>query len=497
MTFFRLIMKHAYLTAFILGLLSAYAYAPYFIFPIFILAFSFLLKKLNESTSKKQIFILFFCYGMGSGIASMTWIANALLIDGGQFTLLIIPTLLGLGIFFGLFWSLPALLSLTVSAGVYRWLAFACLFVFFEWVRSWLLTGFPWNLIGSVWTNYPYVLQFASAFGVYGLSFITLVTFSSPALLPNKKPLYFSILAMLLVTAGGALRLYQAQNESVFGVRLRLVQPDIEQTLKWNAEKREENISTLLRLSHENNTSISHVIWPESALPYLIELNTTERLRLMSAVRQGGTLITGAMRVVNQSKKQLANSVFLLNDLADIVGYVDKSHLVPFGEYVPFRKWLPLEKIVPIDSDFIAGKGVSTHHIPKAPPASVLICYEIIFPHAVAPKKPRPEWIINVTNDGWYGISAGPYQHLGMAQLRAVEEGLPVARAANTGISAVINPYGIIEKSLPLNQAGVVDSSLPRALPPTVYARYGNVLWLTLTGFIFLCCFIRRKTVKK
>ncbi len=496
-SFYRLIMKHAYLTSFILGLFSAYAYAPYFFFPILILAFSFLIKNLNNGINKRQTAGIFFCYGAGTGITSMAWIANALLIDGGQFALFIAPALAGMGIFFGLFWLFPALFARWVPAGVRRWLAFACFFVFFEWIRSWFLTGFPWNLIGSIWTDYPYVLQFASVFGVYGLSFVTLVAFSSPALLPNKKPLYFSLLLMLLITGGGALRLYQAKNESVFGVHLRLVQPNIAQTLKWNAEKREENISKLLRLSRENNTSITHVIWPESALPYLIELNTTERLRLMSAVRQGGTLITGGLRVVNQAKKQLANSVFLLNDLADIVGYVDKSHLVPFGEYVPLRQWLPLEKVVPIDSDFVAGQGITTHHIPKAPPAAVSVCYEIIFPHAVAPKKPRPDWIINVTNDGWYGLSAGPYQHLGMAQLRAVEEGLPVARAANTGISAVINPYGIIEKSLPLNQAGVVDSSLPRALPPTVYARYGNVLWLTLTGFIFLFCFIRRKTVKK
>lgn len=485
MSLFRFIFTYAKSTAFVLGLISALAFAPFFFFPVLIPAFSFLLKMLNEIKSRKTVIGVFFCYGAGLGIASLSWIVNALMIDNGQFFWLIGPALAGLGLFFGLFWAVPAFLSQFALTAVYRWFSFAAAFVLCEWVRSWLFTGFPWNLIGSVWTAYPPVLQFASVFGVYGLSLITLLLFSSPALLPNKKPPAVSLFIFAFITLGGILRLYQAKNEFVFGVRLRLVQPDIVQSLKWDPRKREEIFDTLIHLSRENNDMITHVIWPESAVPYLIE-QSPERLRLMSAVRQGGTLITGGLRIVNASKRELANSVFIIDHLADIVGYIDKSHLVPFGEYIPLRAILPFQKIVPIESDFVPGKGVSTHFIPKAPPASVLVCYEIIFPHAVAAKKLRPDWIINVTNDGWYGISAGPYQHLGMAQLRAVEEGLPVARAANTGISAVIDPYGKIINALKLGKKGVVDSSLPRAIAPTLYARFGNMplLVLLLTGFI-------------
>ena len=169
----------------------------------------------------------------------------------------------------------------------------------------------------------------------------------------------------------------------------------------------------------------------------------------MGAVRQGGTLIMGGMRAVHPEKRTMANSLFVLNDLAEIQGFYDKSHLVPFGEYVPLRGILPMDKIVPIASDFEAGSGVQTIQVPKAPPAGPLVCYEVIFSGQVVDRKNRPEWLINVTNDGWYGLSAGPYQHLGMAKMRAVEEGLPVVRAANTGVSAVFDGCGRIIDSLP------------------------------------------------
>lgn len=465
------------------GMVGAYAFAPWFVWPALLVALTLLMIFLNAATSKKQIVLFGFSFGFGMGIVSLAWVSNALLIDNGAFAVFIPLVLLGLGCFMGIFFMIPALLSYFVQAGVKRWLAFVCWFVLFEWVRSWFLTGFPWNLIGSIWTNYPVLIQFASVMGVYGLSLMTLLLFTAPALLPHKKPLSISLALVAFIIGGSLIRLYQAIPEDVFGVQLRLVQPNIEQTLKWNPQRAEENMSTLIQLSRENNAKISHVIWPESAVPYLLELNPDERLRLMGAVRQNGTLITGAMRVVNQEKRQLANSIFVIDDMANITGYADKSHLVPFGEYVPLRGILPFDKVVPISSDFVAGNGPTTRHVPKAPPASMLVCYEIIFPRAVVSNTPqRPDWIINVTNDGWYGNSAGPYQHLGMAQLRAVEEGVPVVRVANTGISAVISPYGELLHTLALNQRGVLDSSLPRAIGKTFYATFGNIPLFILCG---------------
>lgn len=481
------------LLAFGLGLIGAAAFAPWFCRPALLIALAGLMFLLNGAVSRKQSALIGFSFGFGIGTVSLAWISNALLVDGGTFALLIPVVISGMGLLMGVFFMMPALLAYQARPGMARWLAFAAGMVLFEWIRSWFLTGFPWNLIGSIWTNCPPLMQFAAVFGVYGLSGLTILTFTAPGLLPAKKPLILSVILTACIYGGGWLRLYQAIPENVFGVNLRLVQPNIAQTLKWNAQKAADNMDQLIRLSHADNGNITHVIWPESAVPYLLEINTGERMRLMSAVRQGGTLITGALRVVNQEKRQLANSIFLINDLADITGYADKSHLVPFGEYVPLRGILPFDKIVPINSDFIAGNGPQTHHIPKAPPASLLVCYEIIFPHAVTETKYRPEWIVNVTNDGWYGNSAGPHQHLGMAQLRAVEEGLPVIRAANTGISAVIDPYGRILKSLPYDRAGILDSPLPRALSKTIYAAYGNYPLLILCFLCLLIVTFRRK----
>ncbi len=491
-----LAQKNSWIKAIILliaGVIGGMAFAPWFIWPLLILALSLLFYFINVAQSKKQAALYGFSFGFGMGFFSLSWISNALLIDGGAFALFIPLALSGLGLLLGIFFMLPAVLACLAHKGTRRWLAFACWFVLFEWVRSWFLTGFPWNLIGSIWTDYPVVLQFAAITGVYGLSLITVLAFTAPALLPNKKPLIISGCIFTIVICGGFIRLYQAIPEDVFGVKLRIVQPNIQQTLKWNPQRAADNMSKLIRLSRKKNGDITHVIWPETAVPYLLENNPDERLRLMGAVRQGGTLLTGAMRIVDREKRQLANSIFVLNDLADIVGYADKSHLVPFGEYVPLRGVLPFDKVVPISSDFVAGNGPETRHVPKAPPASMIICYEIIFPHAVTQGKHRPEWIINVTNDGWYGDSAGPHQHLGMAQLRAVEEGVPVVRAANTGISAVISPYGELLKTLSLNKEGVIDSSLPRAIQTPLYAQIGNIplLILIIAGIIFTS--IKRK----
>lgn len=484
------------LLLFILGLTSAFSFAPYFMLPLLIIGLSVLMYFINTTITRKQLCSFAFIFGFGQGIMSLSWIVNALLIDKA-FIIFIPLVLLGIGSFLGLFFLLPTIFASFAKQGVPRWLAFGGWFTLFEWIRSWFLTGFPWNLIGYIWTNYPPMAQIASFFGVYGLSLITILTFSSFSFWPQKKLIYTSLITLIVCYTVGSLRIYKDPHDFVWGVKLRLVQPNIAQTLKWDPQKAEENFSTLLRLSYSNNTEITHVIWPESAIPFLLEKNETVRLRLMSAVRQGATLITGALRIVDISQKQLANSIFIIDDLANIQGYYDKSHLVPFGEYIPLRGILPLNKIVPINSDFIQGNGPITMQIPKAPTASPLVCYEAIFPHTIVDQQKRPDWILNVTNDAWYGLSAGPYQHLAITQMRAIEEGLPFIRATNNGISAIINPYGEIIASLPLNRQGVLDSSLPKSLPKTIYARFGNSIPLGLAFICVLLAFLQKNKTKK
>lgn len=481
---------------FALGYLSSYAFAPYFYIPLLAIGISVLMFLITIETSKKKITCLSFLFGAGLGVGSLNWICHALLVDGGAYQFLIPLALLGLGLFLGLFFALPAFCASFFKTSVSRWLSFCAFFVFFEWVRSWLFTGFPWNLIGNIWTVSPAMLQFAGLVGVYGLSLLTLLFFTSLALLPQKRYFLTLLIVVCLSFLGGAFHIYESPKEMVWGVQLRLVQPNIKQSLKWDPDRAEENFSTLISLSKENNDKITHVIWPESAMPYYPEIDETARLRLMSAVRQGGTLLAGALRVVDLSKRQLANSLFVFDHLSNIQGYYDKSHLVPFGEYVPFRDVLKIDKLVPIPSDFNKGEGVRTMYIPKAPPVSPLICYEVIFPSEVVDKKKRPEWILNLTNDGWYGLSAGPYQHLSIAQMRAVEEGLPLVRATNNGVSAVINPYGEIIASLDLGEKGVLDSPLPRAGKRTLYSIYGNKIPLTLVLIILIFALLKNRKGK-
>ncbi len=477
----------------VLGCFSSVSFAPSHFLPALFIGLSFLFYTLNTANSKKEAFQYAFYFGFGLGFLSLAWISNALLIDGGTYVLLIPFLLMGLGLLFGLFYAVPASLSCFAQSGFKRLFAFSGLFVFFEWVRSWLLTGFPWNLTGYIWNDVLPILQSASVWGVYGLSLITVLTFSSGAFLPKVKPLLMSMGILVILYGLGLFRLYGASHDMVFGVQLRLVQPNIEQSLKWNPQKAEENLSKLIRLSRENNQNITHVIWPEAAVSFLIDQNEMERLRLMSAIRQGSFLITGGLRGVDPIHKKLSNSLFILDDMTNLISYYDKSHLVPFGEYVPLKDIIPIPKVVPLPADFQAGTGIRTITIPKAPTASPLICYEIIFPGQVALKKPRPNWLLNITNDAWYGISAGPYQHLGIAQMRAVEEGLPVVRGTNNGISAVINPYGQIIASKGLGEEGIIDSPLPRSIDPTPYAKLGNLIPLTLSFLFLIIGFLKKK----
>lgn len=489
--------KHLF-ASFGLGLISAVCFMPIgavwamlFLFPVW---FAFI----NKAQTKKALFELGFCFGAGMGAASMFWLTQALLIDNGAFAwaLPIIP--IGFGLLFGIFWGIPALLCYWSRPGFSRLAMLAGAITLFEWIRSWILTGFPWNLLGSIWTAVPSVLQTASWFGVYGLTLFSLFWFAAPFFLFTRQYKTFGgiVLSFLIVFGGGYWRLAEAHKETVWGVQLRLVQPNIPQTLKWNPQKAEENLMKHIRLSKkEGQKKISHVLWAEAAVPYLLEQDEEARAMTISAVSQGGTLITGALRIADKDQRLLSNSILILNDVGQIKGHYDKSHLVPFGEYVPLRGLLPFDKVVPIASDFKAGDGVLTHAILNAPPAGLLVCYEIIFPGQVVDPKHRPEWLINVTNDGWYGNSAGPYQHLAAAQLRAVEEGLPIARVAGSGISALIDPYGRILKSLPLQTEGVLDTPLPRALNETIYGRFGNGLPLFLAA---LClCFGFRIPQKK
>jgi apolipoprotein N-acyltransferase len=289
----------------------------------------------------------------------------------------------------------------------------------------------------------------------------------------------------------------------VEGVRLRIVQPNVPQQERWKPENQNWIFERIFSLSEhgtggEDISTFTHVIWPESSVPVLFSLNrhiwrdVPERLAtlippqtalILGAERMEGILSVDGRYIVDR----VYNSLFVLGEGAKISKIYDKTHLVPFGEYLPFREALTVVGLRAFShrvGGFDAGEEQATPiHTPHAPDFIPLICYEIIFPGRVSNLQARPGWLVNLTNDAWFGDSTGPHQHLHQARIRAVEEGLPIVRAANTGISAVIDPFGRVLAALPLGTAGVIDHGLPRGLPVTVYEK--NRLWLLVFLILF------------
>ncbi len=395
----------------------------------------------------------------------------------------------GLGLFPALACALARVTAGTGSGGFARILWFALAWVALEWLRGIVLTGFPWNLIGTAWVFSETMIQPAAWTGVHGLSLATVWLAALPAALGSKTdsartgPVAALIAGGLLVWFGaGAARLagYGSQAAAdVAGVRLRLVQPAIPQDLKWVASERAGHVVKQITMSRAPaSPPPTHVVWAETAVPFYLEGNADLRRHLAAAVPAGGALITGAPRATPPGVNpfRVWNSLHVVADDGAIAASYDKAHLVPFGEYVPLRAWLPagIVKITHGAVDFSAGPGPVALPIPGAPPASPLICYEAIFEGRVTPENKRPGWLLNLTNDAWYGISPGPYQHFAAARLRAVEEGLPLVRVANNGVSAIVDSLGRIRAQLALGREGIVDGPLPVALEPTPFSVIGT-----------------------
>jgi apolipoprotein N-acyltransferase len=350
-------------------------------------------------------------------------------------------------------------------------------------------------------------MQSAAVIGVNGLNPLAVLIFASPVtLLDHSGSLARRIglpVAMLAVLAAmalfGSARLAERTQDAVTGVRLRLMQPNIPQHEKWAGENRLRIFQTYLDVSARNPSGaadglqgITHLIWPESSVPFLL-LQSREALDAIAALLPpGALLVTGALRAEQPEAGALNPDLSVYNSLAVIdseglpLAVYDKRHLVPFGEYLPFQATLAaigLEPLTRLRGSLAAGTNARLLAIPGTPVVVPLICYEAIFPREVASPGDRAGWLLNVTNDAWFGASAGPYQHLHQARVRAVEQGLPMVRVANTGVSAVIDPWGRILASLPLGTRGSIDSTLPAAGPFTPYSTHGDLsLWLLLVS---------------
>lgn len=494
----------AYALALALGALGALAMPPFFFWPLLAAIFPGLIWLLDGEGKNplRRAFLVGFFFGFGFFLAGLYWVGVAFTVDAKTFAWMIpfVAVLLpgGLALFTALAFLCARLLW---SEGICRVLAFAFCFSLFEYLRGHLLGGFPWNLAGYAFAFMPAPMQGASLVGAYGLSLLTVLAASGPAAIVGavEKNLSYALSARLMPLASlllvsliwgyGVLRLDGAVVARVEGVRLRIVQPDIAQADKYRPELRWANWRLLLDLTARPGIeSITHVVWPEAAPPFLLAQNPQALSEIARVLPQKTVLLTGAARADTTGPRPVFYNGFVaVNSDGAIVASYDKSHLVPFGEYLPLQSVFEafgLTKLTGGLGAFAEGPGVRTLSVPGAPPFSPLICYEIIFPSAVVERGTRPLWLLNVTDDSWFGDTTGPRQHLAIARVRAVEEGLPVVRAANTGISTVIDPYGGLGARLDYGAMGTIDASLPAALAPTLYARLGDAPYAIL---LFLC----------
>jgi apolipoprotein N-acyltransferase len=481
--------------AFALGAFSATAFAPVGFFPALLLGLAGLALLLDGAAEAphrwRAVALTGWAFAFGQFVVGLHWLAYPLLVDPARYLWMLPFAVMGLPAFLGLFGALGVLPALLARRpGVARMLLLAMGYSVAEWLRGHVLTGFPWNLPAYGWGASLAVMQGGALFGAYGLSFLTILLGVSLAALTRRR--LALPLAMLLLFAGlwgfGTLRLTQPA-AMVPGVTLRLVQPDVPQREMGLINR---NWQRLTRLSARPGRP-THIIWPEAAAAFDLA-HTPAALEWIRGLTAGGTvLMTGAIRAERISRKWY-NSLYLFGAGAAPLAVYDKTHLVPFGEYVPYPRLMDalgvsqLVGIIPATP----GDGLHRYAVPGAPAVTPLICYEDVFPGAVIAKEGRPGWLVNITDDSWFGPWAGPAQHLLTARMRAIEEGLPMARAANTGISAVIDARGRIVGKLGLNQLGIVDAPLPEALNPTPYARFGDgifLVFLIMAGVLaFLAC---------
>jgi len=486
-----------------LGAASALALPPLHAVPLLLLTLPGLLALLASAPTWRRAALIGIVFGWGHHIVGLYWVTHALFTDLASWWWLVPLAAPGLAVPVALFTAIPALAAWAARPGWPRIAAFAGAWVLAELLRGFLFTGFPWNLLGTVWAFAALPLQPAAFIGVHGLSLLTVLLASLPAL-QSRRWAGAGVVVLVAWMAFGAWRLAEPAPPPQ-PVRLVLVQGNIAQDVKWQADQRMPIFQRYLALTElaaraareaEPQATIA-AIWPETASPFLLAQDEQARRLAAATLPANSVLLAGAIRAewaADGSLARVFNSLVGVGPDASVLGVADKVHLVPFGEYMPLGGLLPIRMVVG-GMDFSAGPGLRNLEIGALPPIGPLICYEVIFPGQVIGPQ-RPDWLLNVTNDAWFGLSAGPFQHLAAARLRAVEEGLPMVRAAQTGISAVFDSRGRLQARLGLGQTGTVSAWLPAPEPPTIFAFQGLAIPVILSLALMLpATLLRRKPI--
>ncbi len=461
---------------FLAGAMSVLALPPFSILICVPIAWSALLVTV-QGRGIGTAFGLGWIFGVSHFAIGLWWITESFTVEPEKFGAFAIPAVIGLAAVLSVFPAMAmALFAGLRMQGPVAAVAFAACWAGAEWLRGHLFTGFPWNLAGYALADYAALRQTAALVGSYGLSFVTILVAVLPAVAlrcARREAIVAVVFLLGLLGSAwifGELRL-AAPEPVLSSTQIRVVQGNVPQREKWQASKREEIVARYLALSAKPG-SPDLILWPESAFPGLLDEDKAAQRRILKALPKGARLLTGVPdRVRDGSLTRYYNGVQAYSYGAGLMATYAKHHLVPFGEYVPFRDWLQFDRMIGGVGDFYPGPGPRTLSLSGLPPVGVAICYEIIFPGHVVDDEMRPDWIFNATNDAWFGTSIGPEQHLASARMRAVEEGLPVIRAANTGISAVIDAKGRILARLEMQQTGAIDAALPAPLTRTLYSR--------------------------
>lgn len=493
---------------FFLGGLSALSLAPLNFMPACFIGFSFFaffLHKLylcDKFSSKEKIYLFAFIgwsFGLGYFSAGLWWIPHALTIFDWRFIFLVPVLTLVIGAFLSLYWALATVMAYFLwRDNLARFFGLAISFGFFEWLRGILFTGFPWNSIGYNLMPIPLLMQPAAFIGLYGVNIFAVFLFTLPAAFLQKcerwKAFFIFCTFFMCDIALGFYYLKHNNNEKFHPYTVRLVQPSILQTTNFSSKDRMKNLEKLLKLTNQKTTPGQPlpdlIIWPETSVPYILAYNPSVTERIIQDLKEKQIILLGTISVENNlysGKEVFFNSIEAINGQGRILARSDKKHLVPFGEYTPYASLLNalgLNFLEDIWDTYNAAKERQTVKLPNGLAYLPLICYEAIFPTEMDYKGPRPDFIVNITNDAWFNNTTGPYQHFQQARLRAVEQRLPLLRIANNGISAIIDPYGRVISSLSLNKIGVIDNLLPASYIGPSKSPPGNFIF-----FLILCAF--------
>ncbi|EJN05236.1 apolipoprotein N-acyltransferase [Phyllobacterium sp. YR531] len=470
--------------AFLMGALASFALPPYDFFAVAFIAFPVLVWLLDGAVDNAggspvrrllPAAYVGWWFGFGYFVFGLWWIGNALLVDAANFAWAIPLAIFGLPAFLAFFYAVAAALARLIwSEGIGRIFALGFGFGVAEWLRSFIMTGFPWNAIGYAAMPVPVMMQSSVIVGLLAMNVLAVVVFAMPALYSARQNRIAGaavVIALIIAHVGfGVIRLSTAEIK-FDGPHIRIVQPSISQELKWDAEARRGILDKYLAMTAEKpedgKLKAQIIIWPETAVPYILT-KTPEALKAIAdALADGQTLLTGAIRMEEPGgadEPLYYNTIYAIDSAGQITGAADKVHLVPFGEYVPLESILRkmgISEVVELPGGFSAASMRRSLEVVSGFSVLPLICYEAIFPGEMSYQGAAADAIVNVTNDAWYGDTPGPYQHFRQAQLRAVEQGLPMVRAANNGLSAVIDPYGRIIDALALDAVGVIDAQLP------------------------------------